>query len=199
MTPSLTLTRRQFHWTLLACVSSETGLSRAQDGSATPDFWALLRQGGNILLMRHAQTVPVICDPPNFRLNDCSTQRNLNEAGRNQARRVAAAFQREGIELEDVRSSAWCRCVETAELAFGRHTVWSPINSFFDQGRDKRQTRDTLRSLQQRQSRGNLVLVTHQVNISALAGDFTARGEILLTRPDGTADGQLRVLARQTF
>jgi broad specificity phosphatase PhoE len=196
---STELSRRQFHSALLGCALAAPTISRAQNNKSTDDFWTLLRQGGNILLMRHAQTEPGIGDPPNFRVGDCSTQRNLSEAGREQARRVAAEFQREGIAVDEVRSSAWCRCVDTAELAFGNHSVWAPINSFFQQGSGERQTRTALAALQRHKAPRNLVLVTHQVNISALTGDFTAMGEILLTRSGTPTKSQLTVLARKTF
>jgi broad specificity phosphatase PhoE len=189
--------RRQFSTSLLGFALGAPALVQAQE--TNPDFWALLRQGGNVLLMRHAQTVPGIGDPPNFKLGDCSTQRNLNEVGREQSRRVAAAFQRENIAPDDVRSSAWCRCVDTADLAFGRHTVWSPINSFFQRSGREPQTLEVLQALKTFKAPRNLVLVTHQVNISALTGSFVAMGEILLTRPGQLTDGRLRVLARQSF
>jgi broad specificity phosphatase PhoE len=189
--------RRQFSTSLLGFALGAPALVQAQE--TNPDFWALLRQGGNVLLMRHAQTVPGIGDPPNFKLGDCSTQRNLNEVGREQSRRVAAAFQRENIAPDDVRSSAWCRCVDTADLAFGRHTVWSPINSFFQRDGREPQTLEVLQALKTFKAPRNLVLVTHQVNISALTGSFVAMGEILLTRPGQLTDGRLRVLARQSF
>ncbi|MDM7949422.1 histidine phosphatase family protein [Hydrogenophaga sp.] len=191
--------RRRFTSSLLGLALGAPLLARAQSTTEAADFWTLLRQGGNVLLMRHAQTESGIGDPPNFRIGDCSTQRNLNDVGREQSRRVAAAFQRERIVLDEVRSSAWCRCVDTAELAFGRHTVWSPINSFFQQNGRETQTAEVLRALKSFKAPRNLVLVTHQVNISALTGGFVAMGEILLTRPGQMADGRLRVLARQSF
>jgi broad specificity phosphatase PhoE len=193
------LPRRRFTASLLGLALGTPLLARAQRTGDPADFWALLRQGGNVLLMRHAQTEPGTGDPPNFRLGDCSTQRNLSDAGREQARRIAAAFQREKIALDEVRSSAWCRCVDTAELAFGRHTVWPPINSFFRQGDSEQQTREVLQALQAFTAPRNLVLVTHQVNISALTGEFTRMGEMLLTRPGQRVGGLLQVLARQTF
>lgn len=193
------LPRRRFTSSLLGLSLGAPLLARAQSAPTDGDFWALLRQGGNVLLMRHAQTESGIGDPPNFRIGDCSTQRNLNDVGREQSRRVAAAFQREKVTPDEVRSSAWCRCVDTAELAFGRHTVWSPINSFFQQNGRETQTAEVLRALQPFKAPRNLVLVTHQVNISALTGSFTAMGEMLLTRPGQMADGWLRVLARQAF
>jgi phosphohistidine phosphatase SixA len=189
--------RRQFSASLLGFALGAPALAQAQESN--PEFWALLREGGNVLLMRHAQTESGIGDPPNFTLGDCSTQRNLSEAGREQARRVGAAFKRESIAPDEVRSSAWCRCVDTAELAFGRHTVWTPINSFFQQSGREPQTLEVLQALKSFKAPRNLVLVTHQVNISALTGSFAGMGEMLLTRPGQMADGRLRVLARQTF
>lgn len=200
MAPNNALSRRAFQTAALLVLSiGMPARSTAQSIPPSTDFWALLREGGNLLLMRHAQTDPGIGDPPNFRIGDCSTQRNLSEAGREQARRVAAAFQREGVVPDEVRSSAWCRCVDTAELAFGRHTVWSPINSFFQESSGERQTRNALAALHHHPRPRNLVLVTHQVNISALTGEFTAMGEILLARPGKASHAQLKVLARQTF
>ena len=193
------LPRRRFTSSLLGLALGAPLLARAQSTTESADFWAQLRQGGNVLLMRHAQTESGIGDPPNFRIGDCSTQRNLNDVGREQSRRVAAAFQREKIVLDEVRSSAWCRCVDTAELAFGRHTVWSPINSFFQQDGRETQTRAVLQALQDVKAPRNLVLVTHQVNISALTGSFVSMGEMLLTRPGQMSEGRLRVLARQSF
>ncbi|MCV0437114.1 MAG: histidine phosphatase family protein [Hydrogenophaga sp.] len=163
-------------------------------------FWTLLREGGCVLLMRHAQTDPGVGDPPNFEIGNCSTQRNLSAAGREQARRVGAAFVRERVKVDQVRSSAWCRCVDTAMLAFKQNTVWPPINSFFGSDTRDVQTRAVLDAVQGWQAPRNLVLVTHQVNITALTGQGLSMGEILLTRPAREGSGtQLRVLARQTF
>lgn len=192
------LPRRQMLCSALALTA--TGVFTSQlhaQPAGSGDFWALLKEGGCVLLMRHALTEPGVGDPANFRIGDCSTQRNLSEAGRDQSRRVAAAFAREGVRITDVRSSAWCRCVDTAELAFGQHQVWSPINSFFGRGglRDT-QTREALEDLKDFKGPGNIVLVTHQVNISALTGSFTSMGEILLSRPDPANPQRLPVLAR---
>jgi broad specificity phosphatase PhoE len=163
------------------------------------DFWGLLREGGHVALMRHARTEPGVGDPPGFRLAECGTQRNLSAEGREQARRVGEAFRREGIRLDEVRSSAWCRCIDTAQLAFGRLTVWSPVNSFFDgAGEREAQTRAVLAALRDLRAPANWMLVTHQVNITALTGENPAMGEVFVARPE--AEGQrLRVLARQTF
>ena len=196
--PTHHLQRREFMYRSIA-LSGALVLPMGARAQATPsgDFWALLREGGCVLLMRHAQTEPGVGDPPNFRVGDCSTQRNLSEVGREQARRVAAAFAREAIRIDDVRSSAWCRCVDTAELAFGKHTVWNPINSFFGRGgAGDAQSREALQALKGFKGPGNIALVTHQVNISALTGSFTSMGEMLLSRPDPANPQRLPVLAR---
>ena len=85
---------------------------------------AALREGRCAILLRHGQTVPGIGDPPGFRLDTCGTQRNLNDDGRAQARRIGAWFASQKLRPRAVRSSAWCRCKETAELAFGKAEVW---------------------------------------------------------------------------
>jgi broad specificity phosphatase PhoE len=159
-------------------------------------FWRLLREGGCVVLMRHAQTVPGVGDPAGFRLGQCSTQRNLSEAGREQARQLGAAFAREGVRVDDVRSSAWCRCTDTADLAFGQHSVWAPANSFFQGGERGTQTRDMGRFVRDWQAPRNAVIVTHQVNMTALTGEFPAMGELFLLRPGAERDGRWTVLAR---
>ena len=175
-----------------AALGMATRWASATDGS---DFWRQLRLGGCVVLMRHATTEPGTGDPPEFRLGDCRTQRNLSDDGRAQARRVGQAFAAQGIAPPTVRSSAWCRCTETAQLAFGAHSVWPAINSFFQGDAGPAQTREVLQALATHRAPGNLVLVTHQVNISALTGEFLAMGELFLTRPPAT-DGRLKVLAR---
>jgi broad specificity phosphatase PhoE len=191
------MNRREFALTTTLSLGGIALPARAQ----TPGFWDLLREGGCVVLMRHAQTDPGVGDPPEFKLGECSTQRNLSEAGREQARRVGAAFVRERVKLDQVRSSAWCRCVDTAMLAFKQNTVWPPINSFFGAGGQDEQTRAVLAAVQGWQAPRNLMLVTHQVNVTALTGEFLAMGEIVVTRPatQGTDATRLRVLARQTF
>lgn len=193
------MNRREFALTATLGLGGIALPARAQ----TPGFWDLLREGGCVVLMRHAQTDPGVGDPPNFKPGECSTQRNLSEAGREQARRVGAAFVRERVKLDQVRSSAWCRCVDTAMLAFGQNTVWTPLNSFFGGSGGPDQSDDVLRGVQGWMAPRNLMLVTHQVNITALTGDHLAMGEVLVTRPGpalgGGEPGRLRVLARQTF
>ena len=81
--------------------------------------------------MRHAVTTPGVGDPPGFRLDDCSTQRNLTDDGRRDAQRVGAEFRARGVVVENVLSSPWCRCVETANLAFGRADISTALSNLF--------------------------------------------------------------------
>lgn len=160
-------------------------------------IWRQLQDGGYVLLMRHAQTVPGTGDPPEFSLDDCATQRNLSEAGRAQAKRTGEAFREHGIQLAEVRSSAWCRCVDTARLAFGRVTVWPALNSFFGaRGNESRQTAEVLQTVAKVKPPENWMLVTHQVNITALTGDWPDSGEIIVTKPSATPGGKLEVIGK---
>jgi len=171
---------------------------------AEQTFWRLAREGGNIFLMRHAQTVSGIGDPPGFRLGDCSTQRNLSEAGVAESKRLGERFVQQQVPLQEVRSSAWCRCTDTARHAFDphypAHQVWAPLNSFFQgQGNAQQQTRQALAQARLLPAGHNWMWVTHQVNISALAGRSTSMGEVLLCRLPTPTSGQLVVLGSLTL
>ena len=85
-------------------------------------LWRLLAKGGQVLVIRHGLTTPGVGDPAGFRLEDCATQRNLSDEGREEARMLGAAFKARKVPLGEILASPWCRCVETARLAFGRST-----------------------------------------------------------------------------
>ena len=145
--------------------------------------WNALRAGGVVALMRHARA-PGVGDPPNFMLDDCATQRNLSAAGRAQARRIGEAFRARGVHVDRVLSSAWCRSLETARLAFGRAEVVAPLNSFFGERKDEPdRTRQVSAAIAAWRGPGVLALVTHQVNITALTREFPQEGEILVLQP----------------
>jgi phosphohistidine phosphatase SixA len=153
--------------------------------ASDPDgLWALLQRGGQVVIMRHAATEPGIGDPPGFRLDACRTQRNLSAVGREQARRLGAAWQTRGVPIGQVLSSRWCRCLETARLAFGTVEPWWPLDSFFqDRSREVAQTSLVRQRVGERPTTGNLILVTHQVNITALTGIAPAAGEMVILTP----------------
>jgi broad specificity phosphatase PhoE len=161
--------------------------------------WRLLAAGGAVLL-RHARTVAGIGDPAGFRLDDCSTQRNLSDEGRAEARRIGTAFERRGVGVDAVLSSRWCRCLDTARLAFPRHDVrvLEALNSFFaDDGARQAQTGALRAWLARQDPSRRLVLVTHQVNIAALTGQPVGMGEAILVRVGAAGAGD--VLGRLAF
>lgn len=151
--------------------------------------WPALGPDG-IVLFRHAEA-PGVGDPPDFRLGDCGTQRNLSERGRVQAQELGARFRARNIAVGQVLSSQWCRTRDTAELAFpGRVQVAPAFNSFFneDTAQSARQTAAARAVLVAWRGPGVLVVVTHQVNITALTGVFPASGEGIAVRAV-SADG----------
>jgi phosphohistidine phosphatase SixA len=166
-------------------------LAFAQATEADP--WSAL-QDGAIVLFRHAEA-PGGGDPPGLRLGDCSTQRNLGADGRAQARRIGEQFRVHRIPVGAVITSQWCRTRETAELAFpGRPRDDPDFNSFFGAaGREPAQTAAALATLNRWRGPGVLVVVTHQVNITALTGVSPASGEGVIVRPHGE---RIEVVAR---
>ena len=150
-------------------------------GLAQANDWDAFSEPGAIAIMRHA-LAPGTGDPPNLTIGDCTTQRNLNDRGRDQARDIGAALRDRGITFDAVLSSQWCRTRETAELlGLGSVMEAPPLNSFFRDfsTRDQQtaKTRDLIT-----ETEGRLMLVTHQVNISALTGQSTRSGEVLIIR-----------------
>lgn len=162
--------------------------------AAGSDLANLTGKPDHVVVLRHARA-PGTGDPPNFRLGDCSTQRNLSDEGRKQAARIGARLRASGLAETTVYSSQWCRCLETARLLAVGPVVEMPVlNSFF---RTPEQERGRNRELRAWIASADLsrpvVLVTHQVNITALTGIFPAEGEILILR---RKQGDLVVVAR---
>ena len=149
------------------------------------DFgWTALSDGA-IVLFRHS-SAPGIGDPPHMKLGNCATQRNLDQAGRDQARRIGEAFRARKIMIGAVLASEWCRTTETAELAFPGLVRPEPVfNSFFNEADAKasERTKAAQRFLTDWRGPGVLVVSTHQVNITALTGRVPGSGEgIVLAR-----------------
>jgi phosphohistidine phosphatase SixA len=168
---------------LLALLGAPQPASAAEAASATEAAWQALRDGGTVALLRHARA-PGTADPQGFRLEDCSTQRNLSAEGREQARAIGERFRARQVRVARALSSRWCRSLDTARLAFGSAEPFPALDSFFSE-RDQReaQTNDLRRLVEGWRSDGVLALVTHQVNITALTGVFPAEGEVLVLRP----------------
>jgi len=166
---------------------------------ASPQAEALIRQGGVVVVFRHADA-PGTFDPPGFRLEDCSTQRNLGAQGREQARQIGEWFAQRGLKPHHVRSSPWCRCQDTARLAFGAAEVWPALGSPVAASPEETALRASqwLQALQaaHRRRPGFEVWVTHQFVMSAMTGRSAASaasGEGWVIGP-GT-EGAARILA----
>lgn len=169
----------------------------AGGAAADETAWRELAKGGTAIVIRHAQTVPGIGDPPGFRLDDCATQRNLSEEGRAQSRRFGAMLADRKVRIDEVLTSRWCRCVDTARLAFPHREVrvFDALNSFFDDRSTAAvQTAEVARYLSTLAPPRNVVLVTHMVNIGALTGQPVSMGEALVVRPDGA--GGVKIVGR---
>jgi len=154
------------------------------------DILATLKEGNKLIFIRHAYA-PGGGDPENFDINDCNTQRNLSESGRFQAKNIGNFFKENQINFKKVYSSEWCRCKETAEIAFGDFETKSFLNSFFSQRFSKnknKQIRDLNNFLDNLKDDGNLVFVTHYVLISEVLNYAPSSGEIII------ADRSLNVI-----
>ncbi len=176
-------------WALLLCallLVGAVGHAEARDDGA---LFEALRKGEAFAILRHA-LAPGTSDPPGFDLEDCTTQRNLSAEGRRQAAQIGAQFRAGGIAAAEVFSSAWCRCRDTAELLdLGPVRELPQLNSFFEEPERAVSQTEALKEWLARQSASvPLVLVTHQVNIRALADVPTSSGEVVFARlgPDGT-------------
>ena len=166
----------------------------ASAGQPAQDLAARLRAGRCAILMRHGQTDPGVGDPPGFVIGQCATQRNLDETGRTRSRATGAWFRERALQPSAVLTSAWCRCIDTAQLAFGRHEPWTPLDSGFGRSEARDEARPQLLARLSRIEAGRFeVWVTHQVNIYAFTGEPSAMGEGLLVDAAG------KVLGRSSF
>jgi phosphohistidine phosphatase SixA len=166
---------------------------------AEGDPWQALRQPGHAAFMRHSDAPGGSGDPAGFRLEDCATQRNLSEEGRAQARRTALAFQQKGMAFDQVLTSPWCRCRETALLVTGKPAEdFAALSNLV--GRQEHRA-PQIAALKARLSELNpssrVLFVTHGILIAALIGVHPAQGEIVVVRigPGGEPSlaGRLRV------
>ena len=168
---------------LLRCALLLIALIALAAALAEAAAWDALARPGAVALMRHA-LAPGTGDPADFTLGDCATQRNLDARGRAQAREIGAAIRARGVAVDRVMTSQWCRCRETADLlALGPVEALPALNSFFaDRSTRDAQTEATEALLRELPDDQRVVLVTHQVNITALTGVYPASGEVVVGR-----------------
>ena len=153
------------------------------------DAWAALAKGGHVVLIRHGNAPPGYGgDPPGFKLSDCSTQRNLDELGRDQARALGEAFRKHGVRVDRTVSSPWCRCLETARLmAVGEvESSWALVPDMNPTARPRLEELKTLVSAWR--GPGTLVLVTHALTVRPLVGFLPGQAEAVVLKPTA-ADG----------
>ncbi len=161
--------------TVLACLC-------ATSVYADPALWKKLYAPGHFAIMRHAEA-PGTGDPENFNIDDCATQRNLSTSGREQAKVIGERVRANGIKDAKVYTSQWCRCVDTAELMNIGHVQELPaLNSFYQRYQNKGKNLAALRQFlaDNRDNSSPVLLVTHQVTISALTDQYTRQGEIVI-------------------
>ena len=141
----------------------------------------IVETGANVMFMRHA-LAPGYGDPSHFDVNDCSTQRNLDATGRDQAKALGKVLRQHQIRFDEIKSSQWCRCQETARLLeVGKVAPFPGLNSFFEEHADREQTVGQLkRYLDSLKPNEMVLLVTHQVVISAVTGIYAPSGGVVL-------------------
>lgn len=153
----------------------------SQQNLSDDDLWLKLQEQGELyaVLFRHA-IAPGTGDPSNFTLNNCSTQRNLSSEGKAQAVRMGEAFKNRQINVTKILSSQWCRCLDTANLMnLGKVQPFPPLNSFFNKPNHSEEQTNQLRKflLEETHQDGVIVMVSHQVNITAISDIFPRSGE----------------------
>ena len=142
-----------------------------------------LKEGKKLIFIRHA-IAPGNGDPNNFDINDCSTQRNLDENGIEESKKIGLFFRNNKIQIDKVLSSQWCRCKDTAEHAFKNFEIFDALNSFYDvkfAANEEKQIKDLKNYIKNWNSDKNLVLITHFVVISSILNTGSSSGEIIIS------------------
>ena len=150
---------------------------------ASEENWKYAQEGGKIILIRHA-LAPGGGDPAGFKIDDCKTQRNLNQTGINQSKNIGELFKKNKVPIDKVLSSEWCRCKDTAKYAFEKYKEFSALNSTFrspDQKKAKKQIEELKNFVENWSGNGgNLILVTHYIIITAVTDAVPRSGEIVI-------------------
>ena len=179
----------------LAFVALAVALMAAPVAAAvSAEAWAALAKGGHVALVRHGNAPPGYGDPPGFKIDDCATQRNMDERGRAQARAVGEAFRQHGVIVDKILSSPWCRCLETARLM-----ALGPVEGTMAVAASDRSP-DRLAALKQMVSAwngpGTLVVVTHALTVQGLVGIMPGQAETVVIRPEPGNEPGVEVVGR---
>jgi len=164
-------------WIITIVLLFNAALAQAESALAK----VIAETGANVMFMRHA-LAPGYGDPSHFDVNDCDTQRNLDATGRAQAKSLGKVLKQHQIRFDEIKSSQWCRCQETARLLnLGKVVPFTGLNSFFEEHADREQTLRQLKSyLDALKPNERVLLVTHQVVISAVTGIYAPSGGVVL-------------------
>ncbi len=164
-------------WLITITLLLNIGFAEAESALAK----VIEETGTNVMFLRHA-LAPGYGDPSDFDVNNCSTQRNLDSAGRAQAKALGRVLRQHQIRFDEIKSSQWCRCQETARLLdMGKVVPFTGLNSFFEEHADREQTLRQLENYLGSVKQDELVLlVTHQVVISAVTGIYAPSGGVVL-------------------
>ena len=155
----------------------------------------LLKDGKKIVFIRHA-IAPGSGDPKNFDIKKCSTQRNLNEEGKIQSKKIGDFFKQNKIKINKILSSEWCRCKDTARIAFGKFETFNALNSFYEARFEKnrsKQIRNLRNFISSWESDSNLILITHYVVILDLLNSGVSSGEMIITDKKLNIIGNLEI------
>ena len=151
---------------------------------ASEENWKYAQEGGKIILIRHA-LAPGGGDPAGFKIDDCKTQRNLNKAGIKQSKKIGKLFKKNKVPIDQVLSSQWCRCKDTAKYAFGKYKEFTALNSTFKSSYNKneaKQLKEIYNFVGKWNGKGkNLILITHFSIITAVTNAIPSSGEIVIT------------------
>tara|TARA_B110000027_G_C15924562_1_gene214124 strand:- start:22 stop:582 length:561 start_codon:yes stop_codon:yes gene_type:complete len=175
--------------TIFLFISFNTSLKANLDDN----LQSILKEGGKLIFIRHAYA-PGGGDPDGFNLLNCSTQRNLNNDGIEQSKRIGQIFLKNGLIINKVLSSEWCRCKQTAKYAFTNYETKSFLNSFFSQEfshNKNNQIKELKKYVKMWDGKNNLILVTHYIVISEVLNLSVSSGEIVIT------DKEFNILARK--
>ncbi len=182
-------------WLVLATLALWLLTASVAAADESRDAWAALVNGGHVALIRHGNAPPGYGgDPPGFKIDDCATQRNLDEKGRAQAKALGEAFRQRGVRAEKVLSSPWCRCLETARLM-----ALGPVDGTWTAAASG-QSRDRLAALRELlaswRGPGALVVVTHALTVQALVGIMPRQAETVVVRPKPGSEAGVEVVGR---
>ena len=190
------MSRRAFVRVAFALLAAPlaAGAQPVRIAQPTESVWQALRIPDAVVVLRHS-FAPGGFDPPDARLDDCSTQRNLDESGRAQAKRIGDAFRQHGVAVGAVLSSPRCRCLDTARLAFGQAQAWDVLQGALnDVERRQRQLAEIKDKVAAHRGDLPLVLVTHGLVVSGLTGLSIRMGEFVVLQR--AVDGSHAVAGR---